>query len=118
MTINRSIATEHTVVGERDRGDARMDYEALTFGWFDHFLKGHDNGILKRTPKVQCYTMGLNKWQSSETWPPEGAEAMTFYLSSGGKANSLYGDGTLSATRPAADKPDTFVYDPTNSVPS
>ncbi len=35
-------ATEHTTVGERDLGDARLDYDAITFGWFDHFLKGDD----------------------------------------------------------------------------
>ena len=33
-------AAEHTIVGERDLGDARLDYDALTYGWFDHFLKG------------------------------------------------------------------------------
>ena len=44
-------ATEHTIVGERDMGDARLDYDALTYGWFDHFLKGEDNKILEKTPK-------------------------------------------------------------------
>jgi len=111
-------AAEHTVVGERDMGDARLDYDALTYGWFDHFLKGEENGILKNTPKVQYYTMGLNKWQTAETWPPEGAEPMTLYLDSEGKANSLYGNGVLSATRPISDAIDSFTYDPINPVPS
>ena len=31
-------ATEHTVVGERDMGDARLNYNELTYAWFDHFL--------------------------------------------------------------------------------
>jgi len=111
-------ATERTVVGERDMGDARLDYDALTYGWFDHFLKGEDNGVLQRMPKVRYFTMGSNKWQSSDTWPPQGAQPMTFYLSSGGKANSLTGDGALGASAPAADRPDGFVYDPMNPVPS
>src|ERR1700727_755026 len=38
-------ASEHTVVGERDMGDARLNYDELTFAWFDHFLKGEDNGF-------------------------------------------------------------------------
>ena len=54
-------------------GDARLDYDALTYGWFDHFLKGEDNQILERTPKVLYYTMGMNKWQKADTWPPAGA---------------------------------------------
>ena len=111
-------ATEHTVVGERDMGDARLDYDALTYGWFDHFLKGENNGILEKNPKVRYYTMGLNKWQTSNTWPPEGAQPMTLYLGSDGKANSLHGDGTLSAKQPSADHPDSFVYDPMVPVPS
>jgi uncharacterized protein len=111
-------ATEHTVVGERDMGDARLDYNALTYGWFDHFLKGEDNGFLQKEPKVRYYTMGLNKWQTADTWPPAGAAPVTWYLSSGGKANSLTGDGALMTAPPTSDAPDGFVYDPMNPVPS
>ena len=110
-------ATEDTVVGERHMGDARLDYSKMTYDWFDHFLKGEQNDILKR-PKVQYFTMGSNKWQSSDTWPPRGARPMKFYLSSGGKANSLKGDGVLLAAPPAADMPDRFQYDPMDPVPS
>ena len=73
-------ATEHTIVGERDMGDARLDYDALTYGWFDHFLKGEDNTFCEKMPKVRYYTMGLNKWQTADTWPPAGAQPMTLYL--------------------------------------
>jgi putative CocE/NonD family hydrolase len=111
-------ATENTLVGERSVGDARLDYDALTWGWFDHFLKGENNHILETMPKVCYYTMGINKWQTSDTWPPNGAEPMTFFLSSGGKANTLEGDGALVASAPAADSPDGFTYDPMNPVPS
>ena len=111
-------ATEHTIVGERDMGDARLDYDALTFGWFDHFLKGDDNGLLAKTPRVQYYTMGMNKWQSSDTWPPKDAKPATFYLTSGGHANSLNGDGGLASASPKEDAADKFVYDPMNPVPT
>jgi uncharacterized protein len=111
-------ATENTLVGERNMGDARLDYNELTYGWFDHFLKGEDNHILQNMPKVRYYTMGMNKWQSSDTWPPAGAQPMTLYLASGGKANTLDGDGRLVAGVPGADSPDSFAYDPMNPVPS
>jgi putative CocE/NonD family hydrolase len=111
-------ATEDTVVGERSMGDARLDVDALTYGWFDFFLKGENNHVLEKMPKVRYFTMGSNKWQTSETWPPEGAQPLTFYLSSGGKANSLNGDGALSSAAPATDHPDSFTYDPMNPVPS
>ncbi|HEY3742534.1 MAG TPA: CocE/NonD family hydrolase, partial [Bryobacteraceae bacterium] len=111
-------ATEHTVVGERDMGDARLNYDELTYGWFDHYLKGEDSKAIDKMPKVRYYTMGSNKWQSSDTWPPAGAQPMTLYLSSGGKASSLNGDGVLSNSAPPSDKPDSFTYDPMNPVPS
>jgi putative CocE/NonD family hydrolase len=41
---------------------------------------------------------------------------MTFYLSSGGKANTLNGDGALAAAAPDSDKADGFTYDPMNPV--
>lgn len=110
-------ATENTIVGARSMGDARLDYGKMTYDWFDHFLKGEQNDILKR-PRVQYFTMGSNKWQSSEQWPPAGAQPMKFYLASGGKANSLNGDGKLVNEPPATDMPDTFTYDPMNPVPS
>jgi putative CocE/NonD family hydrolase len=111
-------ATENTVVGERSMGDARLNYDELTYAWFDYFLKGEQNGILEKMPKVRYFTMGSNKWQSSDTWPPRGAQPMSLYLSSGGRANTLNGDGALSDTPPAMDSPDKFEYDPMNPVPS
>ena len=111
-------ATEHTIVGERDLGDARLDYDAITYAWFDRFLKGEDNGTLEKMPKVRYYTMGSNQWQSSETWPPAGAQPVTYFLASQGHANSLSGDGALVSTAEQADNPDKFSYDPMNPVPT
>jgi len=111
-------ATENTVVGERSMGDARLDYDELTYGWFDHFLKGEDNKVLEKMPKVRYFTMGMNKWQTSDTWPPQGAQPMNLFLASDGRANSLFGDGALTAAAPGADNADRFSYDPMNPVPS
>ena len=109
-------ATENTIVGERSMGDARLDYNEIIYGFFDKFLKGARDTRLDTLPKVTYFTMGLNKWQSSDTWPPRGALPMTLYLSSGGRANSLSGDGRLTTAPPATDAPDVFVYDPLNPV--
>ena len=109
-------ATENTVVGERSMGDARLDYNEIVYGFFDKFLKGDKDTRIDKLPKVTYFTMGLNKWQTSDTWPPAGAMPMTLYLSSAGNANSLNGDGSLALVTPAVNKPDTFVYDPANPV--
>ncbi len=111
-------STEDTVVGERSMGDARFDYMDVVYGFFDRFLKGDQKTRLDTLPKVTYFTMGANKWQTAESWPPPAAEPMTLYLSSSGRANSLTGDGTLTAAAPPTDKPDTFTYDPMNPVMS
>ncbi len=112
-------ATENTIVGERSVGDARLNYDEQIYAWFDMWLTGEKNDFKEKTPRVQYYTMGSNEWQAAEQWPPKAAEMTTFYLSSNGKANSLYGDGQLIPTKPTgAQKADQFVYDPMNPVKS
>ena len=111
-------ASENTVVGERSMGDARLDYQEIMYGFFDRFLKGQQGGRLATLPKVTYFTMGSNKWQSADTWPPAGARPMTLYLSSNGRANTANGDGVLSTIAPTLDRPDSFTYDPMNPVPS
>ena len=97
-------ATENTIVGERSMGDARLDYNEIMYGFFDKFLKGDANGRIEKQAKVTYFTMGSNKWQTSEVWPPAGAQPMTFHLSSGGNANSLNGDGQLTAAPPETEQ--------------
>ncbi|WP_343487468.1 CocE/NonD family hydrolase [Allomuricauda sp. d1] len=112
-------ATENTMVGERSVGDARLNYDEQIYSWFDLWLNGKENDFKQKTPRVQYYTMGSNVWQSSETWPPANAVMTSYYLSSGGNANSLFGDGKLTAEKSeAAESYDAFTYDPMNPVPS
>jgi len=111
-------ATENTVVGERSVGDARWDYDALLQGWYDYWLKGQDNGLLDTLPRVRYYTMGSNRWQTADAWPPPNADIVTYYLDSGGSANTLRGNGVLTTRPPDRDRSDAFTYDPMNPVPS
>ena len=111
-------ASEHTVVGERDMGDARLGYLAITYSFLDQFLKGMGDHAMDTIPKVRYYVMGLNQWRTSETWPPKDAAPMTFHLGSNGNANTSHGDGVLSLTAQKTDKPDRFSYDPMKPVTS
>ena len=112
-------ATENTIVGERSVGDARLNYEEQIYDWFDLMLKEKQNDFKENTPRVQYYTMGSNKWQSSEVWPPENIEMTTFYLSSNGSANTMYGDGKLTTLkRKIKNNSDSFLYDPMDPVTS
>ena len=111
-------ATENTVVGERSVGDARLNYEEQIYAWWDLWLKGESNDFKEKTPRVQYYTMGSNKWQSSEQWPPADTKMTTYYLNSNGDANTLHGGGALTKKKASKDRPDSFVYDPMNPVGS
>ena len=112
-------ATENTIVGQRSVGDARLNYDEQIYAWFDLMLKESKNDFKEKTPRVQYYTMGSNKWQSSDVWPPENSEMTTFYLSSNGNANTLNGDGKLtSIKRKVVNKSDSFLYDPMSPVKS
>ncbi len=111
-------ATEDTVVGERSVGDARLNYDEQIYAWWDLWLKGEANDFKEKTPRVQYYTMGSNKWQSSSQWPPADVKMATYYLNSNGDANSSKGSGKLTKRRASKDNPDSFTYDPLKPVPS
>jgi uncharacterized protein len=113
-----SRATEHTLVGERDMGDARIDELALQLRWFDYWLKGIATGATDR-PVIQYYLMGKNEWRRADAWPIPGTHFEKLYLGSGGRANGLAGDGTLAFDQPAsASASDSFTYDPAAPVPT
>ncbi len=109
--------TEHTVVGGRPLGDARFEYYALYLKWFDHWLKGIDNGVTKM-PKVMLYVMGRNAWRGEQEWPLARTKYTRYYLHSDGHANTRSGTGALSVAPPGQEPPDSYTYDPGKPVPS
>jgi predicted acyl esterase len=58
-------ASEHTRVGQRDVGDARLPYWDLYIRWFDYWLKALDNGVTAM-PHVRLYVMGRNLWRDEQ----------------------------------------------------
>jgi putative CocE/NonD family hydrolase len=103
-------------IGDIDFGkDSVIDITALTLRWYDHLLKGVDNGISREKP-VKIFVMGKNVWREEDSWPLLRARETRYYLHSAGKANTLGGDGTLSATSPTSEAADKYVYDPADPV--
>ncbi|HLJ09737.1 MAG TPA: CocE/NonD family hydrolase [Planctomycetaceae bacterium] len=97
--------------------NARFDAENHLLRWFDHYLKGIDNGI-ERDEAVRYYVMGAvgeegspgNIWRSALDWPPS-ATATSYYLHGGGSLSTTAAEGADSATG--------FLADPLrpNSIP-
>ncbi len=78
--------------------------------WFDHWLKGKDNGV-EQEPAVRYYVMGAvgedaaagNIWRTADDFPPS-AKMTPLYLAA---------DGQLSAIAPVAETGSTtYVSDP------
>src|SRR5262249_49499445 len=94
--------------------DLRREY----LRWFDHWLKGIDNGV-GREPLVKIFLMGEDRWLEGNTYPLEGTKIEEWYLSSDGHANTSQGDGRLTPKKDdlgRADR-DTYVYDPGDPTP-
>ena len=90
--------------------NAKVDVMALMIRWFDHHLKGKDNGA-HGDPKVRYYVMGAvgeknapgNVWRTADDWPVPVTET-PYYLHAGGK---------LFLNKPTAQKATTgFLGDP------
>ncbi len=104
--------------GDIDFGpESTIDLRGEELRWFDFWLKGMDNGILDE-PRVKVFVMGANRWREADTWPIPGTRYTRYYLHSRGKANSLHGDGGLGTALPISEPPDSYIYDPTNPVPT
>ena len=110
--------TAARMIGERDFGPkAIIDLQRDYLRWFDHWLKGVDNGIDKE-PLVSLFVMGSNRWLHGQTYPLEITRMQKLYLASAGHANTAKGDGKLTFDEPLANAPtDRYSYDPGNPTP-
>lgn len=99
-------------VGDNDYGpEAAFDSDAYTLRWFDHYLKGVDNGV-DREPPVSVFVMGANRWYAEKDWPLPETHWTKYYLDSEGHANTAAGDGVLRTDLPRDVGSDQYVYDP------
>ena len=104
--------SESSKTGDVDFGAGSLaDLDGMETRWFDYWLKGIDNGIVDEPP-LRLFIMGVNEWRDEREWPLARTEWQKWYLHSGGGANSVRGDGTLSTDEPADEPADRFVYDP------
>jgi putative CocE/NonD family hydrolase len=96
---------------------AAIDLPGIHLRWFDRWLKDVDNGI-GQEPPVMIFVMGIDKWRTEADWPLPDTQYRDYYLHSGGQANTLHGDGTLSIESPEDEPPDVYLYNPLRPVPT
>jgi putative CocE/NonD family hydrolase len=101
-----------------DFGDgAASRVNELVVEWFRHWLRPEAPSAPCPLRGVQCFVMGANSWRHEATWPPTGAADSPYFLQSGGRANSRFGDGKLSPKEPAGPA-DVYSYEPEVPVAS
>ena len=123
-------AHDASFAGDVDMGPSAVvkdnlaeDYDELRLRWFDHWLKGVDNGTEEEAP-VKLFVMGggdgrktaegrLNhggRWREAQKWPLPQTRYTSYYFHS---------DGTLSADAPPSGAPRSrYLFDPTHPVPT
>jgi len=114
--------------GEAEFGpEAKLDLMAFHQRWFDHWLKGIDNGI-DREPPVRIFVMGGGDahktpegrlfvgghWRTENEWPLARAVSTPYFL---------HADGSLSPSKPGSDEagaaePTHYLFDPHHPVPT
>ncbi len=103
--------------------DAAIDLNAFELRWFDHVLKGVDNGLDVEAP-VRIYVMGGGDahktaerrifvgghWRDEQEWPLARTKPTDYYLNSG---------GVLAPAKPSAHPASiTYQFDPHRPVPT
>jgi putative CocE/NonD family hydrolase len=96
-----------------------IDLAGIQLRFFDRWLRDGDTGG-DPEPPVSIFVMGENRWRHEESWPLERAVATEFFLGSGGRANTVGGDGRLLRDLPNGGQsaPDHFLSDPRDPVPT
>jgi putative CocE/NonD family hydrolase len=126
----RIAAESRLIVGPWSHADAMKFPDGSTAGsyrraslapslpWFDHQLLHRPIDRSLAAP-VKIYVLGENVWRDEQEWPLARTRYTSFYLSSGGHANSARGDGVLIQAEAGPNEPaDSFVYDPRQPVSS
>ncbi|MCA9880966.1 MAG: CocE/NonD family hydrolase, partial [Thermomicrobiales bacterium] len=103
-------------VSDSPEGVGPTVVDDLQLRWFDHFLKGESTDVMEAP--VSVYVMGAEEWRDYPAWPPPAAQQERWYLHSDGRANSRFGDGTLTQQPPEAERADVYTYDPSFPVQS
>jgi uncharacterized protein len=94
-------------------GPSGRDVTDLHLQWWRQLLYGEPAPLLREP--VRAWVTGLG-WRTYGAWPPHEGRTR-WYLGSGGRAATRFGDGTLSACVPADGQPDVLPYDPWLAVP-
>jgi putative CocE/NonD family hydrolase len=88
-----------------------LDLNKLHVEWYDWTMKGGAKPEFLKA-RVAYYLAGAETWKYADSLETIADETRRLYLSSDGSAGDVFRSGSLSATAPGAQPPDSYVYDP------
>ena len=116
LTVPRKLVVGPWFHGQTDG----FDLPAERLRWFDYWLKGVDNGIM-RAPPIRYYVVDApaeRAWRTAQRWPVPEAVSTPFHFRAGRSGSvASPNDGSLARTAArAATGSDTLRVDTTASV--
>jgi putative CocE/NonD family hydrolase len=115
LTVPRRLLVRPADHSQVEKKQFDLDFGVETHRWFDYWLKGIDNGIMKE-PSIYYYVMGGSKkeaWQTTNEWPLPNQKLTHFYFGEG-KTGSVAStnDGLLRLEPPdQKDAADPYTVD-------
>ena len=107
-----------SIGGQEFGAAAEMDVLGDCGRWFDHWLRGIDNGIADES-LVKVFNLGPNYWLEGDRYPLPQTQFVEYYLASDQGARTTRGDGVLQrSVSSAGNTSDTYSYDPGDPTPS
>jgi len=115
LTVPRRLLIRPADHSEVEKNGFDLDLGAEVHRWFDYWLKGIDNGIMKESP-IYYYVMGdLKKgaWRTCTQWPLVNQKLTCFYFSEGTTGSvASTNDGFLRLETPdQKDTADAYMVD-------
>ncbi len=115
LTVLRRLVVRPGDHSQVEKKEFDLDFDAEVHRWFDYWLKGIDNGIMKE-PSIYYYVMGASKkkaWRTSAKWPLAGQGPDRFYLSEGktGSVASINDGFLLPGPQDLKDGADNYTVD-------
>lgn len=102
----------------REGETAHLDLLVLVCDWLAARLDPGAAEAGDDAPPVLCWVYGAGRWIAARSFPPPGARAEAWHVTSGGDARTALGDGRLVRHPPPRAGHDAFVYDPEDPAPT
>jgi putative CocE/NonD family hydrolase len=115
LTVPKRLLVRPVDHSEVEKNQFDLDFGAEAHRWFDYWLKGIDNGIMKE-PSIYYYVMGGSKkdaWQTSNQWPLTNQKLTRFYFGEQKTGSVASINDSLLRREPPHDKDaaDTYTVD-------